>query len=189
MEWGSNLSLFFFQEQLWKLKFYEKKHPCCIIYFSNSFWMTLYMTLMLTLQGSTDAASWRLSLPQYLSSSFEGQALRSKVSSNLIHTPSRAKSRDLNCVNFELWKLVMHFRRYCMKNCTLCTSMLQSQMLQIWTVTMKAFHINTWSTKLVGCMVKCQRGENPWWMQIWSLNIYRSKSLCCLWKFSISCQL
>ena len=188
MEWGSNLSLFFFQEQLWKLKFYEKKHPCCIIYSFNSFWMTLYMTLMLTLQGSTDAASWRLSLPQYLSSSFEGQALRSRIIKSH-HTPSRAKSWDLNCVNFELWKLVMHFRRYCMKNCTLCTSMLQSQMLQIWTVTMKAFHINTWSTKLVGCMVKCQRGENPWWMQIWSLNIYRSQSLCCLWKFSISCQL
>ena len=172
-----------------KIKILWKETPLLYNYFFNSFWMTLYMTLMLTLQGSTDAASWRLSLPQYLSSSFEGQALRSKVSSNLIHTPSRAKSRDLNCVNFELWKLVMHFRRYCMKNCTLCTSMLQSQMLQIWTVIMKAFHINTWPTKLVGWMVKCQRGENPWWMQIWSLNIYRSQSLCCLWKFSISCQL
>ena len=42
IEWGSNLSLFFYQEQMWKLKFYEKKHLWCVIYFSHSFWMTLY---------------------------------------------------------------------------------------------------------------------------------------------------
>ena len=39
IEWGSNLSLFFYQEQMWKLKFYEKKHLWCVIYFSHSFWM------------------------------------------------------------------------------------------------------------------------------------------------------
>ena len=46
MEWGSNLSLFFFQEQMWKLKFYEKKRLWCVIYFSHSFWMTLYIYIL-----------------------------------------------------------------------------------------------------------------------------------------------
>ena len=43
MEWGSNLSLFFYQEQLWKSKFCKNKHLCYVIYFSHSFWMTLYI--------------------------------------------------------------------------------------------------------------------------------------------------
>ena len=43
MEWGSNLSLFFFQEQVWKSRFCKNKHLCHVIYFSHSFWMTLYI--------------------------------------------------------------------------------------------------------------------------------------------------
>ena len=170
-----------------KIRILWKEKPLIFIFLILSGWPCIWRSCSRSRARLTRQAEDCLSLNIYLPHSRDRRS--GQESSNLIHTPSRAKSRDLNCVNFELWKLVMHFRRYCMKNCTLCTSMLQSQMLQIWMVTMKAFHINTWSTKLVGCMVKCQRGENPWWMQIWSLNIYRSKSLCCLWKFSISCQL
>ena len=43
MEWGSNLSLFFFQKKVSKLKFCKNKHLCYMIYFSHSFWMTLYV--------------------------------------------------------------------------------------------------------------------------------------------------
>ena len=43
MECGSNLSPFFFQEQVWKSKFCKNKHLCYVIYFSHSFWMTLYV--------------------------------------------------------------------------------------------------------------------------------------------------
>ena len=45
MEFRSNLSPFFFKEQVWKLKFCTNKHLCYVIYFSHSFWMTLYWAI------------------------------------------------------------------------------------------------------------------------------------------------
>ena len=43
MEWGSNLSLFFFQEQMWKFKFCKNKHLCYMIYFSHSSWISRWL--------------------------------------------------------------------------------------------------------------------------------------------------
>ena len=45
MEWGSNLSLFFLEKQVGKLK-YEKERLWCASYFSHFFWKTLQTKTM-----------------------------------------------------------------------------------------------------------------------------------------------